>query len=149
MNFNFVIPIENSQMNFTLESGGSIIFVGANGGGKTRLAVKIENELGLNAHRISAHRALILNPSVAKISERQALSGLRTGYVAEGSGVHHRDSSRWGGKQAVNMLNDFDYLIQALFADQSNTSLVAYNRYKPGGQESVSEFKLTKFDRLN
>ncbi|MGQ8773339.1 AAA family ATPase [Serratia sp. NA_112.1] len=149
MNFNFAIPIENSQMSFTLENGNSIIFVGANGGGKTRLAVKIENELGLSAHRISAHRALSLNPSVAKISERQALSGLRTGYADESSGVQYRDGRRWGGKQAVNLLNDFDYLIQALFADQANTSLIAYNKYKPGGQGAASDFKLTKLDRLN
>lgn len=64
---------------FSVEPGSSVVFVGANGGGKSRLAVQIESALDLNAHRISAHRALSLNPDVPKISERAALSGLRTG----------------------------------------------------------------------
>lgn len=136
-------------MEFSLENGGAIIFVGANGGGKTRLAVELEVALELRAHRISAHRALNLNPEVAKISERQALLGLRTGYANESSSVHHREHNRWGSKRAVGLLNDFDYLIQALFAEQSNTSLNAYNRYKPGAPASTDEFKLTKFDKLN
>jgi hypothetical protein len=49
------------------------------------LAVKIEEDLGERAHRISAHRALALNTDVAKISERNALAGLRTGYANEGT----------------------------------------------------------------
>ena len=110
-------------MSISLESGGSIIFVGANGGGKTRLAVHIENALGLSAHRISAHRALSLNPSVAKISEKQALLGLQTGHPAEDAQLEHRIGQRWRSKGAVWLLNDFDFLIQALFADQSNIAL--------------------------
>ena len=43
-------------------AGSALIFVGANGGGKTRLAVLIEERLGASAHRISAHRALNMNP---------------------------------------------------------------------------------------
>lgn len=46
----------------TFNKGESIIIVGANGSGKTRLAVFIEESLGEKCHRISAHRALNLNP---------------------------------------------------------------------------------------
>jgi energy-coupling factor transporter ATP-binding protein EcfA2 len=77
--FSFSIPRQNGQTQIDVEPGTSVVFVGANGGGKTRLAAHIEAVLNLNAHRISAHRALTLNPSVAKISERAALSALRTG----------------------------------------------------------------------
>jgi hypothetical protein len=66
-------------MDFQIEPGMSLLFVGANGGRKTRLAVKIENDLADRAHRISAHRALTINPSVPKITEREALRGLRIG----------------------------------------------------------------------
>jgi energy-coupling factor transporter ATP-binding protein EcfA2 len=62
MPFAFTIPGPTGPMSITAEQGSSIMFVGANGGGKTRLAVHIENLLGQNAHRISAHRALALNP---------------------------------------------------------------------------------------
>ena len=75
--------------------------------------------------------------------------GLRTGYPDEISDVGYRDGHRWQSHSAVSLLNDFDYLIQALFAEQSNTSLTAYNRYKPGGKKSKNKLRLTMFDTLN
>ncbi|MCH4023125.1 MAG: ATP-binding protein [Acetobacter sp.] len=148
MTFKFSIPRADSVKEFTVDPGNAIIFVGANGGGKTRLAVHIENALGFSAHRISAHRALSLNPSVPKISEKMALMGLRTGSTNEDTTIRYRAGGRWGSKAATQLLNDFDYLIQALFADQSNTSLHAYNQYKPGSKLEKNEFQLTKFDKL-
>jgi energy-coupling factor transporter ATP-binding protein EcfA2 len=50
-----------------LTSGSSVVLVGANGSGKTRLGVHLEQLLGssgLEVHRIAAHRALGLNPQV-------------------------------------------------------------------------------------
>ena len=148
MSFQFSIPTDQGDTNFELAPGQSLIFVGANGGGKTRLAVHIEQALQLRAHRISAHRALALNPDVAKISERKAQMGLRTGNASEDARVSQREGHRWNGKGAVQLLNDFDYLIQALFADQSNTSLKAYERFKPGAAKTNEKFQLTKFDTL-
>lgn len=148
MIFQFSIPTDQEHRDFELSSGSSLIFVGANGGGKTRLAVQIEQALKLQAHRISAHRALTLNPDVAKISEKKALMGLRTGRAEEDAGIEYREGHRWRSKGAVQLLNDFDYLIQALFAEQSNTSLQAYQRYKPGAIEMDESFQLTKFDTL-
>ena len=144
MSFQFSIPTDQGNTNFELPSGSSLIFVGANGGGKTRLAVQIEQALQLRAHRISAHRALTLNPGVAKISEREALMGLRTGYANEKAGIIYRETHRWQKKGAVQLLNDFDFLVQALFAEQSNTSLRAYRRYKPGATETDQPVSVNK-----
>jgi hypothetical protein len=129
MPFNFTIPTPTGPVNVTVEPGASVIFVGANGGGKTRLAVQIENALQASAHRISAHRALALNPEVAKVSERIALAGLRYGWAA-GEATHaHRPGHRWGQKEATLLLND---LVQALFADQANKSLETHKKARAG-----------------
>ena len=144
MTFKFSIPTDTTELNITVNPGSSIVIVGANGGGKTRLAVHIENVLQLNAHRISAHRALVLNPSVAKISERKALSGLRTGHE-ESEHVGNRPSNRWRGKMAIQLLNDFDFLVQALFADQSNKSLETHQKVRAGHRGPADP---TKFERL-
>ncbi len=120
------------------------MFVGANGGGKTRLAVHIENLLGQNAHRISAHRALALNPSVAKISEKQALLGLRIGHAGEGANATQRTGHRWHGKEATSLLNDFDFLVQALFADQANKSLETHKKVRLGDHSPALPTKLEK-----
>ena len=117
MNFSFSIPTPSGPMPVVVEQGTSAIFVGANGGGKSRLAVMIEESLGMNAHRISAHRALTLNAEIPKISEHLALAGLRTGHPSVDAHSGNRVGSRWQGNSAVSLLNDFNFLLQALFAD--------------------------------
>ncbi|WP_250495191.1 hypothetical protein [Caballeronia sp. GAWG1-1] len=132
MPFSFQIPTPNGEMTISVEPGSSVVFVGANGGGKTRLSVHIENTFNLDAHRISAHRALTLNPSVPKISERDAIRGLRTGLNHESTSVHNRAGNRWQSKQAVSLLNDFDFVVQAMFAEQANTSLATHKNVRAG-----------------
>ncbi len=141
----FQIPTEHGSVAVTLEPGASAIFVGANGAGKTRLAVEIEKSLGVNAHRIGAHRALTLNPDVPKIGEAAALRGLRFGSENQNYQVAHREQSRWGNKAAVKLLNDFDYLLQALFAEQGNRALITHAAARLG---TVDEVLPTKFEQL-
>lgn len=145
MSFDFSIPSQDGETLISVEAGSSVIFVGANGGGKTRLAVHIEDVLNLSAHRISAHRALTLNPNVAKISERDALLGLRTGHANENAHVGNRIGSRWNGKMAVSLLNDFDFLVQSLFGDQRNKSLQTHQRVRTNDFRPADP---TKFERL-
>lgn len=133
-------------MPIAIDPGSSIVFVGANGSGKTRLAVFIEEAAGLDAHRISAHRALNLNPDVPKIRGAEALRKLRIGWDHENATIIHRASNRWpNSKPAVGMLNDFDSLIQALFADQSVKTLDTHNRCRSG---NLTEATPTKFEIL-
>ena len=147
MTFNFSIPTTAEEFNIAVDPGTSVVIVGANGGGKTRLAVHIEDVLQQSAHRISAHRALALNPSVAKISERMALSGLRTGYTQD-ENIAHRQGQRWQGKMAVSLLNDFDFLVQALFADQANKSLETHQRVRAGDRGPAEPTKLERLQAI-
>ena len=145
----FSIPGVDRNASFPVTGGSTTTFCGANGSGKTRLAVHIEQQLGLAAHRISAHRALSLNPRVPKIPETEALSGLRTGHQGDpgrGDRVRYRPSNRWQGKEATGLLNDYDYLVQALFAEQGKTALESHKRLRagPGGTA-----ELTKFEKLS
>lgn len=145
MPFNFSIPSPDGQTEISVEPGSSVIFVGANGGGKTRLAVKIEADLALNAHRISAHRALTLNTGVAKISERLALAGLRTGRLLDDATIDFRSPFRWKQHMATELLNDFDFLIQALFAEQANKWGETHRKVRAG---DFSPAEPTNFEHL-
>ena len=145
----FNIPARDGDTRFPISPGTTTTFCGANGSGKTRLAVLIEQQLGLVAHRISAHRALTLNPSVPKISERKALSGLRTG--AQDSHLqpdqqNFRPGRRWRRKEATWLLDDYDYLVQALFAEQANTALESHRGLRSGNSDSAEP---TKFEKLS
>lgn len=146
MTFNLEIPGLEHYFPIAIEPGSSVIFVGANGAGKTRLAVFLEDAMGSRAHRISAHRALKLNPAVPKIRGAEALRKLRYGWEHEQATVAHRQGNRWeDSKPAVAMLNDFDCLLQALFAEQSVTTLETHKQTRSG---SLTQAKATKFETL-
>ncbi|MES5481961.1 AAA family ATPase [Bradyrhizobium sp. INPA03-11B] len=144
MTFRFSIPTPTAPMNLQVDPGTSILFVGANGAGKTRLAVNIEKNLNDKAHRISAHRALNLNPSVPKLSERVATMGLRTGHAHEGSTIDNRENVRWNGSAATFLLNDYDLLVQVLFADQANVALQTHKNARAGSNQPASPTKLER-----
>ncbi|MBC2678905.1 AAA family ATPase [Pseudomonas baltica] len=147
MTFTFQIPNSDQQTPIAVELGSSVIFVGANGSGKTRLAVFIEDAAGIAAHRISAHRALRLDPAVPKIRGIEALRKLRFGWEHENATIAHRPGSRWAdSKPAVGMLNDFDSLLQALFADQSVTTLDTHSKARSG---TLTQAMPTRFETLS
>lgn len=152
MSFDFSIPGPSGEIPISIEPGTSVVFVGANGGGKTRLAVHIENVFNLNAHRISAHRALTINPGIAKISEQKARSGLRTGHGDDNPNVANRLGSRWRSNMATSLLNDFDFLLQVLFAEQSNKALETHKKNRAGdhslADSTVFERLVTTWDQL-
>ncbi|MFK2913373.1 AAA family ATPase [Pseudomonas sp. 3HC3] len=147
MTFTFQIPNRDQQTPITIEPGSSVVLVGANGSGKTRLAVFIEEAAGIEAHRISAHRALKLDPAVPKIRGAEALRKLRFGWEHENATIGHRRGSRWAeSKPEVAMLNDFDSLLQALFADQSVTTLDTHSKARSG---TLTQAMPTKFETLS
>ncbi|MBE9152867.1 AAA family ATPase [Cyanobium sp. LEGE 06113] len=146
MSFQIEVPTQEGVETLQIEVGSSVVIVGANGSGKTRLASYVEDQLGERSHRIAAHRALSLNPSVAKVSEREARLGLRTGYSGEGANINYRKNHRWkGGSAPVALLNDFDFLLQSLFAEQTNTSLETHKSLRAGG---TIDAKATRFEIL-
>ena len=136
---------DNSNLELTLETGKTTIIIGANGSGKTRLAVYLEEQLGERAHRIAAHRALKLNPDVNKIPESKAKKYLTYGDAWDDISIYHRASRRWEGKAPTSLLNDFDYLLQYLFAQQNN--LAVENHQKRNRGEEITNSK-TKLDIL-
>ena len=136
---------DNSNLELTLEAGKTTIIIGANGSGKTRLAVYLEEQLGEKAHRIAAHRALNLNPDVNKIPESKAKKALIYGAAWDTVSISTRKSERWGNKAPTSLLNDFNSLLQYLFAQQNN--LAVENHQKRNRGEEITNSK-TKLDIL-
>lgn len=103
------------QLNLTLECGRSVVIIGANGSGKTRLGVHIENGIRANSvHRIAAQKSLALSDTLSIISLEKANNFLRYGNP-DGQEAF-KAGGRWGGKPATHLLSDYDALLQALFA---------------------------------
>lgn len=126
-----------------LNIGETTIIVGANGTGKTRLAVYIEELLEEKSHRIAAHRALSLKPDLPKITEEKARNVLK--YGLDSGNMWHRSGWRWHNDASVSLLNDFDGLLQYLFAEQAN---IASEFYQGNIESKKIDLRKSKFYQL-
>lgn len=104
----------------------SITIVGANGSGKTRFSVWIEqNNTNNNVHRISAQKSLNMPESVQPSSMDKAIDEFLYGTALNNESwkkTFGKNSQRWHLKPAVVLLNDFDKLMQLLFTEDYQKS---------------------------
>lgn len=115
-------PVPPPSLDVEVDSLNSLVFVGANGAGKTRLGVLIEQKIrnvGNSVQRIAAQRSIVFKDDLTLIKSDQALKTLRTGHV-DGKNLGFY---RWRNKPATNPLADFDGLLQALYAEQSEATV--------------------------
>ena len=100
----------------------SIVIVGANGTGKTRMGAYVEKAAGAMAHRVSAQRALVIPQFVQPQTHDQAQSTLLYGNYQPSYNrdtyVANRLGNRWQGEPYTFMLNDFQQVLALLFADE-------------------------------
>src|SRR5260370_12379643 len=124
---------------------GELVMVGANGSGKTRLGVWLENSLGEVVHRVFAKKSLefpaVVRPMEFALAERI----LRVGDEHEG-GIGRRTNVRWQSRPETSLLNDYDRLLQYLFSDDYDQS-VKY-RQTMTGLKDYKKPPTTKLDTV-
>src|SRR5689334_18029475 len=101
------IPTFEGTTAIKVEGGSSVIFIGANGAGKTRLGVYLDktlSEQGIEVHRIAAHRSLKLNPNVIPPSLEIAENRLFYGY--EKGGYQYKPGHRFSSSPETALLDD-------------------------------------------
>jgi AAA domain, putative AbiEii toxin, Type IV TA system/Protein of unknown function (DUF4435) len=142
------IPVANGKPEeFDLRPGTSVVFVGANGAGKTRLGVRLDREIGRSGrevHRIAAHRSLSFNDAIDVVSLDRAYKMLRYG-IAHQDAAQIKEGHRWSGKPATILLSDFDHLLRALYAEQNEVAIRHLERHRANLSERPP---LTKLLRL-
>jgi predicted ATPase len=146
------IPKNDSNVDLTFES---LVIVGANGSGKSRLGVRIE-ENQENTLRISAQRSLIFKDEIDVRSLSAAESYHRYGYYNSEPGwdeiqrINHaknqKRSSRWGNRPEAHLLSDFDHVLSVVIAHEHAQSLQFKHDYKAGARPA--EYPVSKLDRV-
>ena len=120
-NYKLTLPTKDKG-NVEIETSNSLLFVGANGAGKTRLGSWIEfnSPHASRVHRISAQKSLSMpdtsTPTAIDLAETDLLFG---------NPIHGRQNKqgyRWGGKPSVSLLSDFEKLMVYLFSDHTEES---------------------------
>jgi len=105
-------------------AASSVVFIGANGAGKTRLGVFLDSGLsgaGVEVHRIAAHRSLALNPAVVPPSLQVATN--RLFYGRDDGTYHHKLGHRYQTKPETVLLTDYDHVLAALYAENNDISI--------------------------
>lgn len=121
-NYTISVPTQNGNIDLHIKCGHSMVILGANGSGKTRLGVHIENNIPTNvSKRISSHKSLSINDELSSVSFERAMHAV--GHGTTDLGINNREYYRYRNKPAVTLVNDYDFILQALFAEESNAAV--------------------------
>lgn len=104
----------------------SVVIIGANGSGKSRLGAWIEDNSKEKTRRISAQRSLVFGDSIQQRSYEQAQTLLETGQENAEALKNLNRTNRWGGHEVIDgrwvpkyttsLLNDYEYVLAAIVA---------------------------------
>lgn len=103
-----------------IQTETSIVFLGANGSGKTRLGVELEKSLDQKSViRISAQKSLVMPSEISPTSIESARANLMFGYFSDSfdTSVVYKEGNRWGSNPALNLLDDYGKLLTFLVSD--------------------------------
>jgi energy-coupling factor transporter ATP-binding protein EcfA2 len=139
-----ILPQANGN-NAEIETTQSLILIGANGSGKSRLGAWIEinspqKEL---VHRISAQKSLSMPDSTTPVSIEIAENNLLFGNE---KWTYQHKPHKWGQKPATHMLSDYDKLLVYLFSDETEENA----KFKAKCKSSTDRIEppLTKIDQV-
>jgi Protein of unknown function (DUF4435)/AAA domain, putative AbiEii toxin, Type IV TA system len=106
-----------------VESKGSIVILGANGSGKTRLGswLEFQSEHKNKVHRISAQKSLSMPSVSVSMSVDEAEAYLIYGYKERD--LNYKIGHRWGSNPNTFLLNDYERLLAYLFSEENDKSI--------------------------
>lgn len=145
--FNLELPTEGGGTE-VVQTRQSLLLIGANGAGKTRLGTWIESKSPQKekVHRISAQKSLSMpdntTPKSIDMAEKELLYGSAEAQVS--NTWLYKQNSRWGRKPSTFLLNDYEKLMVYLFSDHTEES-AKYLSASKATDEKV-EPPITKLD---
>lgn len=117
MDYKYYLPNgSNQRIEYTTQNN-SVIIIGANGSGKSKLGEWMEKRDEITTHRIGAQRSLVFGQYIQQKSYEQATNLLVYGHESQ-RGNHDQ---RWGfdGEKynyTATLLNDYENVLSALVA---------------------------------
>lgn len=128
----------------TITTGRNLLFVGANGSGKTRLGTWLDMSSPDQARvfRISAQKSLAMPDTTTPTSIDLAEQDLVFGHPNAGK----NKNNRWQNRPATFFLNDFQKLMVFLFSDETEENA----KFKVAQRQSATKLEppLTRMDKV-
>jgi energy-coupling factor transporter ATP-binding protein EcfA2 len=140
------LPKINGELH-EINTKKSLVFIGANGSGKTRLGtwIEINGPQKEKVHRISAQKSLAMPDSTTPVAIELAECDLLFGHSKD---QNNKSGHKYQGRPAIAPINDFEKLIRYLFSDEteSNALFKAMCRENPNAE--IPETKLDKVKQV-
>lgn len=145
------IPDLNGQEQY-IENKSSIVLIGANGAGKTRMSVWIdENNPEYPVHRVSAQKSLnmpqIVRPTEINAAKEEFLYGM-TYTDKEWLYSYGKKSNRWGNAPETFLLNDYEKLMQYLMTEEYEKAIEYRQEHKSGMADFDNITRLEKIQEI-
>lgn len=148
---NIKLPPLNGQDSI-ISNKHSIVLIGANGSGKTRMSTWIEfNNENLNVHRISAQKSLNLPNSTRPSDIKQSQEMFLYGYTDErNERVNNtgKYNNRWGHNPDIHLLNDFTALMVLLVTDEYEKLTTEHEEHNNGNKKYSVITKLEQIQQI-
>lgn len=146
------IELPSQDEELYIEGKNSLVLIGANGAGKTRLSVWIdEHNPNINIHRVSAQKSLNM-PSTVNTSEMGVAEDMLNYGTTDGNKDwlirHAKRNNRWGNSPETFLLNDYAQLMVYLMTESYEKSLEYREKHKQGEEQFNNETKLEKIKRI-
>lgn len=135
-----------------IEDKSSIVLIGANGSGKTRMSVWIDdNNPEINIHRISAQKSLNLPQMVSPTEMQAAEEEFLYGTTNDNKSWLRRQgkrNSRWGNAPETYLLDDYQKLMKYLMTENYEKSIEYREKHKDGKTEFDNTTRLEKIKEI-
>lgn len=120
--YNYYLPNEKQEPIKYTTQNNSVIIIGANGAGKSKLGAWMEKKSINNIHRIGAQRSLVFNKYISQKSYEQAINLLQYGTESNINNSHDRRWNYHDGQKfnfTASLLNDYEHALSALLAKKA------------------------------
>lgn len=140
---------ENNKQEYTTESN-SVVIVGANGSGKSKLGAWMERRDMKNVHRISAQRKLIFNENISLKSYEHAQAFVLYGTDKNFNPLEKRERWGWKKEDTTTMIDDYENVLASLIALTHTSNAEYVNQCKTAERDGKEKPRtvMTPTDRL-
>lgn len=152
MAFTYYLPDANNKKEAYTTEGNSVIIIGANGSGKSKLGAWVEQQDLSEVHRICAQRKLNFKENIALKSYSEAEDIVFFGTSDSTSSWKKSKGLRWdyGNSYTTKLIDDFESVLAALLAMENyeNTRFVRDYRKAIECHEPIPNLPFTAVDKL-
>lgn len=130
------LPPRDGEQLPPIENKTSVVLIGANGSGKTRMSVWIEthNSSSFHVQRISAQKSLNMPPLTRPSDLERSQANLWFGSTGADKNWSRR-THRWKNAPEIHLLDDFSQLMEVLVTEHYKKSIKFRDEHKAGNKD--------------